>query len=88
MSPELETLDQLQGSELPLAAIRAIYPDAEAFRRGVLALLSSGEVCLLGVDRVAVPSWRWRELFADEAVTDELERLKVKITDKGIQRIR
>jgi len=87
MSPELETLDSLLGGELSLAVIRALYPDAEAFNRGVLALLSSGEVCVLGVDGGAVPSWLWRQLFAAEGVANELELLRIKITDKGIQRM-
>ncbi len=61
MSAELETLDQLLGGALSLAVIRNLYPDGEAFRRGVFGLLSSGDVCLLMIDQTIVPSWRWRE---------------------------
>ncbi len=45
MSAELETLDQLLGGVLSLAVIRNLYPDGDAFRRGVFGLLSSGDVC-------------------------------------------
>jgi hypothetical protein len=31
MTPELETLDQLQGSDLPLQIILRLFPDADAF---------------------------------------------------------
>ena len=33
MSPELETLDQLLGGDLPLTVIRKLFPDAERFVR-------------------------------------------------------
>ena len=47
MTPELETLDQLQGSDLPLEIILRLFPDAGAFRRGVMGLVACGDVCLL-----------------------------------------
>jgi hypothetical protein len=87
MSAELETLDQLLGGELPLAVIRNLYPDVDAFTRGVLGLLSSGDVCLLMVDKTIVPRWRWRELFVDGAVMKELGGLNLRITAKGAHRI-
>ena len=87
MSPELDTLDQLLGGELPLAAIRPLYPDTDAFMRRVFALFSSGDVCLFGAARTAVPSWRWRELFVQGAVMNDLDRLKIEITKQGILKI-
>jgi hypothetical protein len=41
-SPELETLDQLLGGDLPLTTIRELYPNDAAFLQGVLGLLKSG----------------------------------------------
>ena len=87
MSLELETLDQSLGDVLSLAIIRNIYPDTDAFRRGVFGLLTSGDVCLLTIDDTEVPSWRWRELFADGAVIKELGNMKLEITSQGVRRI-
>ena len=61
MSPELETLDQLLGSDLSLGIVLRLYSDATAFKRGVHALLASGDVCLLTTDEGEVPTWRCRE---------------------------
>jgi hypothetical protein len=87
MSPELETLDQLSGGELTLTIVRKFYPDADAFRRGVFGLLTSGDVCLLTIDHIDVPSWRWRELFIDGNAMKELENMSLKITAQGARRI-
>jgi hypothetical protein len=78
MSPELETLDQLLGGELSISANRTLYPDTESLRRGILGLLSSGEVCLLGLDRAVIANWRWRELLSNEALASELAHSKLK----------
>jgi hypothetical protein len=87
MSPELETLDQLQGGDLPLKVVEALYPDAEAFRKGVLGLLSAGDVRLLTIDQTGVPTWRWTELFVGGAVMKELGSMKLSITAQGARRI-
>ncbi len=87
MSPELETLDQLLGGELPLAVIRNIYPDTDAFRMGVFGLLTSGDVCLLTIDHADVPRWRWRELFVDRTAMKDLGNMQLKITAQGARRI-
>ena len=39
MSPEIETLDQLLGGEMPLSAIRQLYPDQSGFEGEMLGLL-------------------------------------------------
>lgn len=87
LSPELETLDQLVGGDLQLPIIRRLYPDTQAFMRGVLGLLSSGDVCLITNDGSNVPQWRWRELFVNGAVMNSLSDLALKITEQGIRRI-
>ena len=87
MSPELETLDQLLGGELPLAVIRNFYPDVDAFRLGVFGLLKTGDVCLLEIDRTDVPSWRWRKIFVEGTVVEELGNMNLKITAQGVRRI-
>ena len=87
MSPELETLDQLQGDDLPLRIVLRLFPDAMAFKRGVLGLITGGDVRLLTGDDVEVPSWRCRELFVDETVMEEMEHMKLRITPQGVRRI-
>jgi hypothetical protein len=87
MSSELETLDQLLGGDLPLTVIQAFYPDAGAFRQGVFGLLSSGDVRLLTIDKTGVPAWRWRELFVDGTVMNDLGSMKLSITAQGASRV-
>ena len=87
MSPELETLDQLLGKDLSLGIVVRLYPDAAAFRRGVVGLITGGDVRLFTDDDVEVPSWRCRELFADGTVMYELESMKLRITPQGARRI-
>jgi hypothetical protein len=87
MSPELETLDQLTGDDLPLSVILRLYPDAVAFRQGVLGLITTGDVRLLTNDGMGVPAWRYRELFDDGIVMQELERLRLTITHQGAGRV-
>jgi hypothetical protein len=87
MSPELETLDQLLGSDLSLDVFRNLYPDSDAFRQGLPGLLSSGDVCLLRSDQTTEPEWRWKALFGEGAAMNELRSLKLSITAQGIRRI-
>jgi hypothetical protein len=87
MSPELETLDQLSGSDLALGIVLRLYPDATSFKRGVLCLIEGGDVCLLSIDDIEVASWRFRELFVDGTVMELLEQLKLRITDQGARRV-
>lgn len=88
MSPELETLDQLQGRDLSLRNVLRLFPDAAAFKRGVLGLIAEGDVCLLTMDSLEVPYWRCRELFKNGTVMRYLEQMNLKITAQGILRIK
>lgn len=87
MSPELETLDQLLGGNLPLKVVLSLYPDADAVRRGVLGLIAGGDVCLRGEDGMDVPHWRCRELLGNETDMQEIEQMKLWITAQGALRI-
>lgn len=42
MSPELETLDQLAGGDMPLSLIHGLYPDDAGFICGLSGLLKGG----------------------------------------------
>ena len=87
LSPELETLDQLLGGDLPLSAIRSLYPDDAAFMRGMLGLLNNGDVRLFGSGKPDVPSWHWRELFVQGTILKKLGDYRVDLTDQGAKRI-
>jgi hypothetical protein len=87
MSPELETLDQLLGGNLTLAVVRTFYSDEHAFARGVLGLVSCGDVRLLTTKGVEVPTYQWRELFIGGAVTGRVDELQLEITDQGAQKV-
>jgi hypothetical protein len=83
VSPELETLDQLLGGDMPLAVIRQLYGDAAGFVRGLGGLLATGEVRLVAADGAAVPAWQWRETLAADPLLD----MTVSLTPAGARRI-
>jgi dihydroxyacid dehydratase/phosphogluconate dehydratase len=85
--PELETLDQLQGDDLPLTVIATLYSSPEAFRKGVLGLLVCGDVLLLDAEDNAVPKWRWREIFAPSSEIEQLGHFRLRLTSQGAKRI-
>lgn len=82
MSPELETLDQLLGGDLPLQVIAGLYPDDARFVYGLSGLLGSGEVLLVRADGAELPEWQWQKELA-APTTDVL----VRITQAGARRI-
>ena len=45
-SPELETLDQLLGGDLPIGVIRGFYESEERFCRASMAMLRDGHIRL------------------------------------------
>ena len=55
-APELETLEQLLGGDMPLTVIANLYSTPEAFWQGIRGLLSCGDVLLLDDDGNAVLS--------------------------------
>lgn len=85
MSPELETLDQLLGGEMPLNVIRRIYADDESFAKSMKELLASGDIRLLAGDEV--PKWQWKELLADGGWKRQQTPLTLAITESGANRI-
>jgi len=87
LTPELETLDQLLGGDLPLTIVRKFYPDDTAFIRGVLGLLNCGDVRLFARGKPDVPQWQWRELFIEGTVLKKLGKLRLDITNQGAKRV-
>lgn len=86
MSPELETLEQIVDSDMSLQIVRSLYPSDQAFTQGVLGLLRSGDVRLL-VAGEETPKWRWRVLFEEGSVLQELSRFTLAVTEQGIRRL-
>jgi hypothetical protein len=87
MSPELETLDQLLGGELPLFVIRPLFSDDERFLRGILALLNAGDITIRDDMGAAVANWQWRERFDDQNINASMPRLTIAITEQGAKRL-
>ena len=85
-APELETLDQLLGGDMPVAVIAKLYSAPEAFQAGIKALLSCGDVLLLDTEGNAVPAWRWREVF-DLSSAEQLGQFQLRLTPQGAKRI-
>jgi hypothetical protein len=85
MSPELETLDQLQGGDLPLGEVRKVFNDDGRFSHAVFAMLDAGEVRMLS-EGSEVPRWQWRQLLTSPSQS-ELSGLRLAITAAGAKRI-
>jgi hypothetical protein len=84
-SPEMETLDQLLGGDMPLAVVRKLFPTAGSFVRGVTGLLSSGDVRLVDCDGQELPRWRWREVLDEtQAISTGL---RLGLTEQGARKI-
>ncbi|OAI53634.1 hypothetical protein AYO47_04370 [Planctomyces sp. SCGC AG-212-M04] len=63
MSPELETLDQLLGGDLPLSTIRLIFGDDRRFVRSISAMLNDGQVTLRTTVGKSIERWQWCRLL-------------------------
>jgi hypothetical protein len=88
LQPELETLDQLLGGDLSLTIIRTLYPSDITFVQGVLGLLFSGDVRLLSPDGNDVPEWQWRKFVTQLVAPPTINNLHLRITDRGVRRIK
>ena len=81
MSPELETLDQLQGGDMPVALVRRLYPSEGEYLKAVLAMIVAGEI-RLAVDGADVPHWQRFEILRNPPPGTLLA-----ITEKGCRRM-
>ncbi|WP_144054608.1 hypothetical protein [Rhodopirellula europaea] len=87
MSPELETLDQLQGGDLPLNTVRGLFKDAGHFRRSITSMLDAGDVILLDQESQTVPRWKHAEIFGQPAGHSTLQSYRLSLDDAGAARI-
>ena len=87
MSPELETLDQLLGGDLPLTLIRGLFNDKERFVHAVVAMLDADELQLLKPDEMEVPRWLWRAVLNEASGLPAENDYRLSITEVGARRI-
>ena len=87
MPPELEALDQLQGGDLPLRVIAALFPNEAHARRAIAAMLAAGEFTLLDTEGAALSSWQLRELERQPGSWHADTQHRLAITAKGARRI-
>ena len=87
MSPELEVLDQLQGGDLPLSVVSALFPDETQARRALGALLAEGSVALLAADGQPVPTWQLGELARQSRSWRTDSRYRLALTDAGARKL-
>jgi len=89
MSPELETLDQLLGGDLPLPIGRRLYPNDQTFGHATVGLLFCGDARLVSPDGSDLPQSRRCEVFFSQpTLPTELDNLKLRITEQGVRRIK
>ena len=86
-SPELETLDQLDGGDMALNVIRRVWPDDARFLVGIKALVVAGDVALIADDGTEVPAWRLRLLFDERSILNEIGRFSLRLTQQGISKL-
>jgi hypothetical protein len=86
MSPELETLDQLLGGDLPLTVIHGLFNNGERFVGAILAMLEAGEVRLLTSDGTEVPPWQWQAVL-NASCSAAASGARLAITTAGARRI-
>lgn len=81
MAPQLETLDQLLGGDMPLSVIQQLYVDQQAFETGVLGLLNGGDARLISASH-EMPRWEWKD-----ALHAQSDQCTLSITRQGVERI-
>ncbi len=87
MPPELEVLEQVLDSELPLDVIAGLFIDQDRCRRAIRAMVSDGEVIVVGPEGLALPPWRYRELEGNPAFWARGTPYRLSITEAGADRI-
>lgn len=86
-SPELETLDQLLGGDMPVSVIARVFPSSESCREGLLGLLHEGDVILLNAHDEETRQWQWRELFSTSDWLQRLSTYRLRVTAQGAKKV-
>jgi|GEM_PF-6763995 len=81
MAPELETLDQLQCSDMPVTVIRRLFPSDERYLAACTAMLAAAEIRLEVNGSEASPH-EWEGVLKDPPIAAVMC-----ITEKGLRRI-
>lgn len=65
LSPELQTLDQLECSDLPVEVIRGLDESEDHFLRAVVAMLRGGQIRVRTHGGDELPEWEWNTLLSE-----------------------
>jgi hypothetical protein len=87
MSPELEALDQLQGGDMPLRVVAALFPDEAHTRRAIAAMLAAGDLTVIDAAGAAVALWQVRDLERQPGSWHNDTEFRLAITTAGARRI-
>ena len=79
--PQLETLDQLLGGDMPLSMIRHLFADHSVFEAGIIGLLNDGDVRLLSAYK-EIPRRQWKD-----ALRSRTGPCTLSITQQGLERV-
>jgi hypothetical protein len=86
MSPELETLDQLCGCDMPIAIIRRVFNDDEHFIRAITAMLTTGDIQLFDNGK-EIPNWDQTNRLRVVIANDSKCELMLSVTKQGARRV-
>ena len=84
--PELDLLDQLQGSNQPLEVMARIFADEALAKKAIGHLIRAGEVVLLDAAGAPVPAWRWAEIERGPADWATASGFFLSLTDTGARK--
>ena len=87
MTPELEVLEQVVDSDLPLNVIAGLFAEQDRCRRAIRTMLNDGEVLVLDLEGRPLPFWRYRGLEGDPAFWAQGTPYRLSITDAGAARL-
>ena len=72
---------------MSLEVVRTLFPNDSRILQVINCLLANGDVRLLESDGAEVAEWRWRELFDEAHVVNEMSHYQLEITEQGSRRI-
>lgn len=82
-SLELEILDQLEGGELPVSALRAVSGTDALLAKALLAMVRDGQIRVRAGGGTELPVWALREALAGGLVPDAALNWRVSLIERG-----
>ena len=91
MSPELDLLEQLDGSDMSYMLIERHVFDGDRGRSlRSIGKMQAARLIVMAIGGLQVEAWRlaaWRRSPDDPATTSALEHAELSITDRGVERL-